>query len=93
MLSTIRIAGVFMKRLLIIGTAIAALFAGAAQAQSPTTILNASYDVAREVFAAENEAFIKLHPGITVDQSHAGTSKQARAIVEGWKPMSSPLTR
>lgn len=58
-------------------------FAGAAQAQSPTTILNASYDVAREVFAAENEAFIKLHPGITVDQSHAGTSKQARAIVEG----------
>jgi sulfate/thiosulfate transport system substrate-binding protein len=72
-----------MKRLLIIGTAIAALFAGAAQAQSPTTILNASYDVAREVFAAENEAFIKLHPGVTVDQSHAGTSKQARAIVEG----------
>ena len=72
-----------MKRLLIIGTAIAALCAGAAQAQSPTTILNASYDVAREVFAAENEAFIKLHPGITVDQSHAGTSKQARAIVEG----------
>ena len=72
-----------MKRLLIIGTAIAALFSVAAQAQSPTTILNASYDVAREVFAAENEAFIKQHPGVTVDQSHAGTSKQARAIVEG----------
>lgn len=72
-----------MKRLLIIGTALAALFSASAHAQSPTTILNASYDVAREVFAAENEAFIKLHPGITVDQSHAGTSKQARAIVEG----------
>ena len=49
-----------MKRLLIIGTAIAALFSGAAQAQSPTTILNASYDVAREVFAAENEAVTGL---------------------------------
>jgi sulfate transport system substrate-binding protein len=72
-----------MNRFLILGTALAALFAAPAFAQSPTTLLNASYDVAREVFAAENEAFIKQHPGVTVDQSHAGTSKQARAIVEG----------
>ena len=72
-----------MNRLLILGTAVAALFAAPALAQSPTTLLNASYDVAREVFAAENEAFIKQHPGVTIDQSHAGTSKQARAIVEG----------
>jgi sulfate transport system substrate-binding protein len=72
-----------MKRLLILGTALAALLSAPAFAQSPTTILNASYDVAREVFAAENEAFVKGHPGVTVDQSHAGTSKQARAIVEG----------
>jgi len=72
-----------MKRLLILGATLATVLAGPALAQSPTTILNASYDVAREVFAAENEAFIKLHPGITIDQSHAGTSKQARAIVEG----------
>jgi sulfate transport system substrate-binding protein len=72
-----------MKRLLIIGTALAAIFSTTAHAQSPTTLLNASYDVAREVFAAENEAFIKTHPGVTIDQSHAGTSKQARAIVEG----------
>ncbi|OHV84808.1 thiosulfate ABC transporter substrate-binding protein CysP [Rhizobium sp. LCM 4573] len=72
-----------MNRLLILGTAIAALFAAPAFAQAPTTILNASYDVARELFAAENEAFVKQHPGVTVDQSHAGTSKQARSIVEG----------
>ncbi len=72
-----------MNRLLILGTAAAALFAAPAFAQSPTTLLNASYDVAREVFAAENEAFIKQNPGVTIDQSHAGTSKQARAIVEG----------
>jgi sulfate transport system substrate-binding protein len=72
-----------MNRFLILGTALAALFAAPAFAQSPTTLLNASYDVAREVFAAGNEAFIKQHPGVTVDQSHAGTSKQARAIVEG----------
>jgi sulfate transport system substrate-binding protein len=72
-----------MKRLLIIGSALAVLFSGQAFAEAPKTLLNASYDVAREVFAAENEAFIKAHPGVTVDQSHAGTSKQARAIVEG----------
>jgi sulfate transport system substrate-binding protein len=72
-----------MKRLLILGSALAVLFSGQAFAEAPKTLLNASYDVAREVFAAENEAFIKAHPGVTVDQSHAGTSKQARAIVEG----------
>lgn len=72
-----------MNRLLILGTALAALFAAPAFADGPNKLLNASYDVAREVFAAENEAFIKSHPGITIDQSHAGTSKQARAIVEG----------
>ncbi len=72
-----------MKRLLIIGSALAALIAGPVLAQQPNKLLNASYDVARELFAAENEAFIKTHPGVTIDQSHAGTSKQARAIVEG----------
>jgi len=72
-----------MNRLLIGAAAITALFAAPAFAQSPNTLLNASYDIAREIFAAENEAFIRQHPGVTIDQSHAGTSKQARGIVEG----------
>jgi sulfate transport system substrate-binding protein len=72
-----------MKRIMLIGAAVAALLSTSAFAQEPKTLLNASYDVAREVFAAENEAFVKTHPGVTIDQSHAGTSKQARAIVEG----------
>lgn len=72
-----------MKRIMLIGAAVATLLSPSAFAQEPKTLLNASYDVAREVFAAENEAFIKAHPGVTIDQSHAGTSKQARAIVEG----------
>ncbi|MES5099467.1 thiosulfate ABC transporter substrate-binding protein CysP [Agrobacterium sp. BA1120] len=72
-----------MKRIMLIGAAVAALLSTSAFAQEPKTLLNASYDVAREVFAAENEAFTKTHPGVTIDQSHAGTSKQARAIVEG----------
>ncbi len=75
-----------MKRLFLIGAALSALAASLSAtgpAQAADTLLNASYDVAREVFAAENEAFIKSHPGVTIDQSHGGTSKQARAIAEG----------
>ncbi len=72
-----------MKRHFLIGTALAALVCLAAPAQSAEQLLNASYDVAREQFAKINEAFIAAHPGVTVNQSHAGTSKLARSIVEG----------
>ncbi len=72
-----------MKRLLILGAALAAHFVTPALAEEPTKLLNASYDVSRELFIAENEAFIKQHPGVTIDQAHAGTSKQARSILEG----------
>ena len=71
-----------MKRILLLGVALAGL-AAPLTAHAADKLLNASYDVARELFAAENEAFVKEHPGVTIDQSHAGTSKQARAIVEG----------
>lgn len=52
------------------------------------TILNVSYDIARELYAAVDEAFVKEYEAthgapIKVDQSHAGSSKQARAILEG----------
>ncbi|QRM53387.1 thiosulfate ABC transporter substrate-binding protein CysP [Sinorhizobium sp. BG8] len=71
-----------MKRLLLVGAALVAL-ASPLSANAADKLLNASYDVARELFVAENEAFVKEHPGVTIDQSHGGTSKQARAIVEG----------
>lgn len=72
-----------MKRLLLVGAAVAAIFAGSAHAQSADKLLNASYDVARELFVQVNAAYVAAHPGVTIDQSHAGTSKQARAITEG----------
>jgi sulfate transport system substrate-binding protein len=71
-----------MKRLLLVSAALASLSLPAA-ANAADKLLNASYDIAREIFAAENEAFVKANPGVTIDQSHGGTSKQARAIVEG----------
>jgi sulfate transport system substrate-binding protein len=72
-----------MKRLALAGAAFAALLSGSVSAFAADKLLNASYDVARELFVQVNEAFVAANPGITIDQSHAGTSKQARAIVEG----------
>jgi len=72
-----------MKRLLAVGATLAGLFLATASASAADKLLNASYDVGRELFVQINQAFIAKHPGVTIDQSHAGTSKQARSIVEG----------
>jgi sulfate transport system substrate-binding protein len=72
-----------MKRLLLIGAAAVALLSASLPAWSADKILNASYDIARELFVQVNEAFTAKNTGITVDQSHGGSSKQARAILEG----------
>jgi sulfate transport system substrate-binding protein len=63
-------------------------FAAPAHAAEPTVILNASYDVGRELYAAINKEFAaewktKTGKEVVVNQSHAGTSKQARSILEG----------
>lgn len=59
---------------------------GAAEAQS--TLLNVSYDVARDVFKDYNPKFVaayKAKTGETVEvkQSHAGSTKQVRAVADG----------
>lgn len=77
-----------MFRQFTLGVALAALLATPSLAQSPDKILNASYDIARELFVAVNNAFLpkyKAETGkdLTIDQSHAGSSKQARSILEG----------
>ncbi len=72
-----------MKRLVLAGAALAGLLFATASANAADKLLNASYDVGRELFVQINKAFVAQNPGVTVDQSHAGTSKQARSIVEG----------
>lgn len=59
---------------------------GAASAQ--TSLLNVSYDVAREFYKDYNAAFVANYKKTTgkevkVDQSHAGSSAQARAVADG----------
>ncbi|MFG1186440.1 sulfate ABC transporter substrate-binding protein [Xanthobacter aminoxidans] len=56
--------------------------------QGPNTLLNVSYDISRELFTAINAEFIpfwkeKTGQQLTVNQSHAGSSRQARAVIEG----------
>ncbi|KFK96906.1 MULTISPECIES: sulfate ABC transporter substrate-binding protein [unclassified Serratia (in: enterobacteria)] len=58
---------------------------------SAAELLNSSYDVSRELFAALNPGFEQQwnqqHPDdkLTIKQSHAGSSKQALAILQGLK--------
>ncbi|MEM6161789.1 sulfate ABC transporter substrate-binding protein [Erwinia sp. P6884] len=70
------------------GVAFLLLLAGSAQA---TELLNSSYDVSRELFVALNAPFIKQWDAqhgddkLTIKQSHAGSSRQALAILQGLK--------
>ena len=53
-----------------------------------TTLLNVSYDPTRELYKDYNEAFAakwKADTGetITIQQSHGGSGKQARAVIDG----------
>ncbi|MDO5290349.1 MAG: sulfate ABC transporter substrate-binding protein [Pseudomonadota bacterium] len=71
-------------------TLAALAFSGAAAlAQpAPVTLLNVSYDPTREFYADYNKAFAahwKAKTGQTVSfrQSHGGSGKQARAIIDG----------
>lgn len=58
-----------------------------AMASAQTTLLNVSYDVSREFYKDINAAFVarqqKAGKTVVVNQSHAGSSAQARAVADG----------
>jgi sulfate transport system substrate-binding protein len=67
--------------------AAAALSLGSAIA-ADLTLLNVSYDPTRELYQDYNKAFVEYWKGksgqtITVNQSHGGAAKQARAVIDG----------
>ncbi|WP_395757785.1 thiosulfate ABC transporter substrate-binding protein CysP [Achromobacter sp. EB05] len=80
-----------LKRLLASALMLTALAASAAQAQqAPQALLNTSYDIARELFAAINPKFqadwkARTGQDVTIEQSFAGTSRQAQSIIQGLK--------
>ncbi|SFZ85671.1 sulfate transport system substrate-binding protein [Devosia enhydra] len=76
-----------MKLFALAAGLVVALGSAPALAQ-PTDILNVSYDIARELYEDINAAFIPAYAtetgvNLTVNQSHAGSSAQARSILEG----------
>jgi sulfate transport system substrate-binding protein len=80
------------------GSLLAALFAGSvmvgcsnsapAPGSASVTLLNVSYDPTRELYEAVNKAFsaqwlTSTGERVTIHQSHGGSGKQARAIIDG----------
>jgi len=66
----------------------AGMKADAAGAPADVKILNVSYDPTRELYQAIDEAFAKRWQAktgqkVTVQQSHGGSGKQARAVIDG----------
>ena len=57
-------------------------------AADPVTLLNVSYDPTRELYVQYNQAFSKYWKGktgqdVTIKQSHGGSGKQARSVIDG----------
>src|SRR6516162_11730937 len=68
--------------------ALAALYAAPIVRAAEVTLLNVSYDPTRELYAEYNVAFAKYWQGKTgqavkINQSHGGSGKQARSVIDG----------
>jgi sulfate/thiosulfate transport system substrate-binding protein len=68
--------------------AVAALSGWAQHASAQSELLNVSYDPTRELYDDYNAAFAKYWKeksgqAVTVKQSHGGSSKQGRAVIDG----------
>jgi len=75
------------RRILVLALPSLLAAAMSAEAAGPA-LLNVSYDVAREFYKDYNPAFVKhwkatANEDLTVNQSHGGSSKQARAVIDG----------
>ena len=81
----LRIQGTVLARIALAGL-LAATVIGTASAD--TTLLNVSYDPTRELYQDMNAAFAKHWKAakgetITIQQSHGGSGKQARSVIDG----------
>lgn len=80
-----------MKTILLTLTALLAAFGVAATshaADKPVTLLNVSYDPTRELYQDVNAAFAqdwkqKNNQAVIIKQSHGGSGKQARSVIDG----------
>ena len=71
-----------------VGLAASVLVTAPTQAAATVTLLNVSYDPTRELYEAYNAAFAKYWKAktgqdIKINQSHGGSGKQARSVIDG----------
>ena len=76
----------FLKTLL--ATALVAVSGLVAAQTAPVTLLNVSYDPTRELYSEFNAAFAKhwkaqTGQDVSLKQSHGGSGKQARSVIDG----------
>src|SRR5450830_611455 len=76
------------KRMRLVGLFISAIALLPTYAIADSSLLNVSYDVTREFYKDFNPAFAKYWKEktgetVTINQSHGGSSKQARSVVDG----------
>ena len=76
------------KKIGLLSLFIAATTLLSSNAMASNSLLNVSYDVTREFYKDFNVSFVKFWKQktgetITINQSHGGSSKQARAVVDG----------
>ena len=80
--------GGFRKAVSWLGAVLLAAGLAVPAAAAQTEMLNVSYDPTRELYKDFNEAFAKYWKqktgqDVTIRQSHGGSSKQARAVIDG----------
>ncbi|HEX5649197.1 MAG TPA: sulfate ABC transporter substrate-binding protein [Steroidobacteraceae bacterium] len=78
----------FMKPFLAALLLASALMASPLLLAAPTTLLNVSYDPTRELYDDYNKAFAqhwkqKTGKDLSIRQSHGGSGKQARTVIDG----------
>jgi sulfate transport system substrate-binding protein len=72
----------------LVGAAVIALAVPAGTRAADVTLLNVSYDPTRELYQDVNRAFAaqwkaKTGGTVTIQQSHGGSGKQARSVIDG----------
>ncbi len=77
-----------LAALALTGGLLAAAGSALAAPLAPVTLLNVSYDPTRELYEEVNAAFArewkaKTGQEVTIRQSHGGSGKQARAVIDG----------
>jgi sulfate/thiosulfate-binding protein len=79
---------IFLRKAMIALSVSAAALAGVSAAADARELLNVSYDPTRELYEEINSAFAKnwsaqTKEPIDIKQSHGGSGKQARAVIDG----------